>query len=309
MTKFVGSRERAKQFRQMLKGNWPGTKFSVRCDTGTAWNWISVRWEDGPSAADVKGLLGPLHSDLTIERKYSAATMEKAADVFEAHFPELEIRKADGSINWDLNTFGRDFNIGKRHLRTQTMWSTMNDIAEYYVLGDVEQFSNAAERAAKQAAFKAERVKQYAQAVETVLASDDQNAVEHKLGLDAPKGRLTAAHPLVLAMHPGEKPHLDVKTVSPFEAVLRAVPDPEPEPVEVDLTPRHITSLSPAWRPLAIYSVPALVLADADGYLAGETVWVGETISTVLEQTERVLVSRGDGQPLTPLTTSFLMLV
>jgi hypothetical protein len=308
MTKFVGSRERAKQFRQMLKASFPGTKFSVRCDTGTAWNWITVRWEDGPSASEVRELIGCLHEELTIERKYSSETQEKAAQIFEAHFPELEIRNADGSINWHLNTFGRDYNIGPKLVLNQTMHAVIHTISEHYVLGGEKQFSNAAERAAKQAAFLAEKAAKEAPVNLDELDGDDQNAVEHKLGLDAPKGRLTAAHPLVLAMHPGEKPHLDVRTVSPFEAVLRAVPDPEPEP-EVDLTPREITSLSPLGRPLTIYSVPALVLADSDGYQAGETVWVGETISTVLDLTERVLVSRGDGYPLSPLTTNFLMLL
>jgi hypothetical protein len=70
-----------------------------------------------------------------------------------------------------------------------------------------------------------------------------------------------------------------------------------------------VVSLSPQGRSLAILSVPALVMADTDGFRAGETVWIGKTIASVLEQTERVLVSRGDGMPLQPVTTAFLLLV
>jgi hypothetical protein len=307
MSEYVGSRDRAKQFRTMLKQSFPGVKFSVRCDTGTAWNWIAVKWEDGPTKEAVRELIGHLHKDLTIERKYSANTILQAAKLLEDHYPELEVFDRYDQINWHLSTWdlGYDINIGPKHIRTQTMYSTLNDIAEHYVLGGTERFSNAAERKAKQEQWQA------AQAAELDVQTEEGDEVRYD-GNTLPeqpgdKGRLLKGNVFTMPMRPGEKPHLEVQKTSPFEALFRAVPDDQPE--EEDLTPREVVSKSPAGRPLPIFSVPALVMADTDGFRAGEVVWVGQTISTVLEQTERVLVARGDGMPLLPVTTKFIALI
>lgn len=292
-TEYVNSRERAKQFRRDLKRTFPGTKFSVRCDTGTAWNWISVEWSDGPTQDEVSAMLRPQHKDLTVTRNYSPDTERAAAEILEAHYPELEIySQHDGNINWSLNLHGTDINIGSKWVNPLTMTALIHDIAKHYVLGGAEQSPNVAEREAKQAALEE-------------MDSDDQNVVEHAA---LSRGRLSRGNPFVLGMHKGEKPLLDVRRVHPFEAVLMAVPDLEEAP-EPDLTPREVIALSPAGRPLPIFSVPALVMADVDGHQAGEVVWIGRTISTVLDQVKRVLVSRGDHLPLQPLTATFLTLL
>jgi hypothetical protein len=121
------------------------------------------------------------------------------------------------------------------------------------------------------------------------------------------KGRLMRDNTFVLGMYPGEKPLLQIRQSSPFEALLRVVPDDEHEDEE-DLSPRMVTSLSPSGSKLQIYSVAALVMADNNGFNAGEIVWIGRTIATVLEQTDRVLASRGDGLPLLPVTSALLSL-
>lgn len=295
----ANSREHAKNIRIALKNIYRDTKFSVRCGTGTAYNYIDVTWQDGPTEESVKAAIGHMHNEISLDREYSETAILNAAEILAAACPKVDVFNGGepeyANIDWDANFWDAAPIIGSVLIRIGTMTSVLNEIALHYVLGEAEPYDP----------IPCEE--------ETVdldaLDSDDQNLVEHTLGLDDRRGRLTAAHPFVLKMHPGEKPHLDVKTVRPFEAVLRAVPDPVEPSVEVDLTPREIASLSPLGRPLSIFSVPALVLADGDGYTAGELVWVGRTISTVLDQTERVLVSRGDGHPLTPLTTSFLALV
>lgn len=319
MAEYVGSRDRAKQFRTMLKQSFPGVRFYVRCDRGTAWSWITVRWEDGPTREEVGDMLRPLHEELTLEREYSVDTKIEAANILAAHYPEWEVfDRHDGSINWNLETYKEDVKIGPKHVRSQTMHSTISEIAEHYVLGGVEQFSNAAERKAKQAAFLAEREAQKAQesitadeAPELDIEGDDMRHSENALPAEdegPQRGRLVRSNAFVLGMHPGEKPHLDVKRVWPFEATLRAVEDPD-EPDEEDLTPRSITFRSPANRPLEIHAVPALVMADTDGYRAGEVVWLGQVIAQALERVERVLVGRGEGMPLLPITSSLITLL
>lgn len=293
----ANSREHAPLIRKALKKTFPSVKFTVRCNTGTAYNWIDVRWTDGPTEASVKEAIGHLHNEISIDREFSMETILKAAEILDAAHPDADVFTGSeplfDNIDWNGDFWEVAPVVGPVVLRIGTMTSVLNEIAQHYVLGDAEPYKTTPEETVDLDA----------------LDSDDQNLMEHTLGLDDRRGRLTASHPFVLKMHPGEKPHLDVKTVRPFEAVLRAVPDPEEPSVKADLTPREIASLSPLGRPLNIFSVPALVLADGNGYTAGELVWVGKTISTVLDQTERVLVSRGDGHPLTPLTTSFLALV
>lgn len=46
----------AAAMRSALRNAFPGTKFSVRMDRGTAYGWITVSWEDGPTAKDVEAI-------------------------------------------------------------------------------------------------------------------------------------------------------------------------------------------------------------------------------------------------------------
>lgn len=64
--------------------------------------------------------------------------------------------------------------------------------------------------------------------------------------------------------------------------------------------------MTPRGNRLTIYSIAALVMADADGFTAGEVVWLSRAVSTVLDRTDHVLVVRGDGDPLLPITSKVL---
>lgn len=121
------------------------------------------------------------------------------------------------------------------------------------------------------------------------------------------KGRLVPGNSFLLNLRPGEQPHVHVRSVRPFEALFRA--DGRPDPDEEDVTPRVVTSMSPGKNRLSIYSIAALVMADTDGFTAGEVVWLSRAVSTVLDRTDRVLVSRGDDSPLLPITSKLLSLI
>ena len=54
MNTYINTREVAKLVREALKSEFPGTKFSVRCGTGTGSAWISVHYTDGPRYDDVR---------------------------------------------------------------------------------------------------------------------------------------------------------------------------------------------------------------------------------------------------------------
>jgi hypothetical protein len=45
-----------KLLRQELKREFPGTKFSVTRDRGTAYGYVSVRWQDGPPMREVDAI-------------------------------------------------------------------------------------------------------------------------------------------------------------------------------------------------------------------------------------------------------------
>ncbi|RPF30257.1 LPD29 domain-containing protein [Streptomyces sp. TLI_185] len=57
---YIDTKHVAAELRNRLKDAFPGVKFSVRKDTGTASAWISVRWTDGPSPAEVEELTRPM---------------------------------------------------------------------------------------------------------------------------------------------------------------------------------------------------------------------------------------------------------
>ena len=44
----------AAALRQALRTMFPGTRFSVRMDRGSAYGWLNVSWVDGPTDADVR---------------------------------------------------------------------------------------------------------------------------------------------------------------------------------------------------------------------------------------------------------------
>jgi hypothetical protein len=139
--------------------------------------------------------------------------------------------------------------------------------------------------------------------------------VDFKTASDEPdvarvKGRLVAGNTFLLNMRPNEQPHVQVRNVKPFEVLFRAVPDgASPETDDEDFTPRIVTATSPMGNRLSIYSIAALVMADADGFTAGELVWLSRAVSTVLDRTDHVLVARGDDSPLLPVTSKILSLI
>ncbi|SIS23117.1 LPD29 domain-containing protein [Williamsia sterculiae] len=53
MTVFT-TKQTAAEIRKHLRATWPGVKFSVRCDRGTASSWIRVSWTDGPTDQQVR---------------------------------------------------------------------------------------------------------------------------------------------------------------------------------------------------------------------------------------------------------------
>lgn len=120
------------------------------------------------------------------------------------------------------------------------------------------------------------------------------------------KGRLVKSNTFMMNMRPGERPRLDIKKLRPFEMIFRTVPDDELEPDDEELRGRIVTPLTPSGSKLSIPCLPVLVLADTDGFLAGEVVWLGRTVASMLERSARVLVCRGDSAPLLPITSAFI---
>ena len=47
--------------RKALKSLWPGVKFSVRKDRGTACGWVTISWEDGPTDRAVTAAVDHFH--------------------------------------------------------------------------------------------------------------------------------------------------------------------------------------------------------------------------------------------------------
>lgn len=47
-------KETAAALRKELRATFPGVRFSVRMDRGTAYGWLSVSWEDGPTDEQVR---------------------------------------------------------------------------------------------------------------------------------------------------------------------------------------------------------------------------------------------------------------
>lgn len=55
-------KQTAAAMRRALREDFPGTRFSVRMDAGTAHGWITVKWQDGPSDEQVEAIVTPFQS-------------------------------------------------------------------------------------------------------------------------------------------------------------------------------------------------------------------------------------------------------
>lgn len=76
---------RAQQIRAALKSAFPGVKFSVRKDTGTAALWVQVSWTDGPTVDTVEQVTAPFNLSgdygcTTLNRYYSPEAEAFAAE-------------------------------------------------------------------------------------------------------------------------------------------------------------------------------------------------------------------------------------
>lgn len=56
-------KETATEVRKALRAAFPGTKFSVRMDRGTAYGWMRCDWTDGPTVDQVTPLLARFESE------------------------------------------------------------------------------------------------------------------------------------------------------------------------------------------------------------------------------------------------------
>lgn len=56
------TKETAAAMRKALKARWPGTKFSVTMDRGSAYGWLHVSYTDGPLEDEVRGLCAGFES-------------------------------------------------------------------------------------------------------------------------------------------------------------------------------------------------------------------------------------------------------
>lgn len=112
-------KETAAAVRKALAATFPGVKFSVRMDRGTAYGWLSVSWSDGPTEDAVRSVTdrfrdekfdgmtdayvpiapstddqGVTHayncSGVTHSRSYTAAARERAEALIRADFPDVD---------------------------------------------------------------------------------------------------------------------------------------------------------------------------------------------------------------------------
>lgn len=57
--KWLSRTESIKLLKKTLRKEFPGVKFSVRGDRGTAYGWANIKWTDGPTEAMVKSIASP----------------------------------------------------------------------------------------------------------------------------------------------------------------------------------------------------------------------------------------------------------
>lgn len=60
MTTYISTKHISAELKRRLSAQFPGVKFSVRKDTGTASAWISVSWTDGPGTSAVEAVSRPM---------------------------------------------------------------------------------------------------------------------------------------------------------------------------------------------------------------------------------------------------------
>lgn len=56
-------KQTAAELRKALRQRFPGARFSVRMDRGTAYGWLAVSWTDGPADRDVRGVCVEFESE------------------------------------------------------------------------------------------------------------------------------------------------------------------------------------------------------------------------------------------------------
>ena len=119
MTHYIPATETAKDIRKVLKANFPGVKFSVRCSSGSA---INIHWVDGPTTKQVDALVGHmkagnfngmidlyeytpgnnlLNKYVFTNRHYTPDFLQQAAEKFNVdngyhYLPEINVSDYDG---------------------------------------------------------------------------------------------------------------------------------------------------------------------------------------------------------------------
>ncbi|MFZ2503674.1 MAG: LPD29 domain-containing protein [Nocardioides sp.] len=52
----ISTKDTAAMLRRALRAAWPTVRFTVRMDRGSAYGWLHVSWEDGPTTSQVNRL-------------------------------------------------------------------------------------------------------------------------------------------------------------------------------------------------------------------------------------------------------------
>lgn len=104
--RYLSSRDVAKLLRRKLRETFPGVKFSVRCDRGTAYGWLQVSWVDGPRDSAVREVCNPWQG-----RQFNGMT-----DGYDERGPLLVALEPDTlpvpvSLGVDGINYSRDFSL------------------------------------------------------------------------------------------------------------------------------------------------------------------------------------------------------
>jgi len=81
----IPTKDVAALLRKELRTTFPGVKFSVRCATGTASDWINVTYDDGPTSLQVDA----------ITRKFQGRSFNSQTDSYDDHGTTLVAGDAD----------------------------------------------------------------------------------------------------------------------------------------------------------------------------------------------------------------------
>lgn len=88
----ISTKDTAAMLRSALRAAYPGVRFSVRMDHGTAYGWISVTWEDGPTMSEVSELAGRYQSRRFDRQDDSYRTMPTTLIAFVGENQPREVR-------------------------------------------------------------------------------------------------------------------------------------------------------------------------------------------------------------------------